>query len=193
MRYRNLLPAMMAFALAFVLVPVKAFAVERAVAEFIDTQGRSIGRANLEETPHGVLLTIRVDGLSPGPKAFHIHERGTCEDPEAEFDAAGAHLGSATAKHGLRHPEGPEAGDLPNLVAGEDGAVRAELFTTMVSLGGAEGRTTMLDEDGAALVIHEDADDHFSQPIGGAGSPVACGVIVAVATPADQNHESAGN
>jgi superoxide dismutase, Cu-Zn family len=86
MWYRSLMPAMLAS--AFVLAPTAASAAQRAVAEFIDTQGRSIGQAELEETPHGVLLTVSVDGLSPGPKGFHIHDRGTCEDPEAEFEAA---------------------------------------------------------------------------------------------------------
>ncbi|HBJ40113.1 MAG TPA: hypothetical protein DDZ20_04910 [Hyphomonas sp.] len=34
-----------------------------------------------------------------------------------------------------------------------------------------------MDEDGSALIIHEAEDDHMTQPIGGAGARVACGVI----------------
>ncbi len=37
--------------------------------------------------------------------------------------------------------------------------------------------TVETDADGIALVIHEDRDDHLTQPIGGAGARVACGVI----------------
>ena len=33
------------------------------------------------------------------------------------------------------------------------------------------------DADGSALVIHANPDDHMSQPIGGAGARIACGVI----------------
>ncbi|HBX92207.1 MAG TPA: superoxide dismutase, partial [Hyphomonas sp.] len=36
---------------------------------------------------------------------------------------------------------------------------------------------SLLDEDGSALIIHEAEDDHMTQPIGGAGARVACGVI----------------
>ena len=53
----------------------------------------------------------------------------------------------------------------------------AEVFTTHARLT-AEGPGQWLkDQDGSALVIHANADDHTSQPIGGAGDRVACGVI----------------
>jgi Cu-Zn family superoxide dismutase len=61
----------------------------------------------------------------------------------------------------------------------DDGSVKVEMFTPLASLGGAEGRATMLDEDGAALVIHINRDDHITQPIGGAGPRIACGVVKA--------------
>ena len=41
-----------------------------------------------------------------------------------------------------------------------------------------DGAAALMDEDGAALVIHAMGDDHVSQPIGGAGGRVGCGVIV---------------
>ena len=44
----------------------------------------------------------------------------------------------------------------------------------LVALGGDRG---LLDEDASALVIHANPDDHMSQPVGGAGGRVACGVI----------------
>ena len=47
----------------------------------------------------------------------------------------------------------------------------------LFSLDGRGGRAKILDEDGAALVIHENRDDHATQPIGGAGARVFCGVI----------------
>ena len=43
--------------------------------------------------------------------------------------------------------------------------------------GGAEGATPLLDEDGAALVIHAGADDYESDPAGAAGDRVACAVL----------------
>lgn len=36
----------------------------------------------------------------------------------------------------------------------------------------------LLDQDGSAVIIHDQPDDHLSQPIGGAGARIACGVIM---------------
>ena len=35
----------------------------------------------------------------------------------------------------------------------------------------------LLDEDGSAVIIHENPDAHLTQPIGGAGGRIACGII----------------
>jgi Cu-Zn family superoxide dismutase len=32
----------------------------------------------------------------------------------------------------------------------------------------------LIDQDGAAIVVHASPDDHETQPIGGAGARVAC-------------------
>jgi Cu-Zn family superoxide dismutase len=53
----------------------------------------------------------------------------------------------------------------------------AELYSPRVSLKGAGGRPSLLDADGSAIVVHANPDDHNSQPIGGAGARVACGVV----------------
>jgi Cu-Zn family superoxide dismutase len=42
------------------------------------------------------------------------------------------------------------------------------------------GTAPLLDEDGSAFIIHENADDHMTQPIGGAAGRIACGVIKAM-------------
>jgi Cu-Zn family superoxide dismutase len=39
------------------------------------------------------------------------------------------------------------------------------------------GKSALLDDDGAALVIHEAADDHRTDPAGNAGDRTACGII----------------
>jgi Cu-Zn family superoxide dismutase len=69
------------------------------------------------------------------------------------------------------NPDGPEMGDLPNIWAAADGSAGYEAFSSLFTLGEA------LQEDGIALVIHADRDDHLTQPIGGAGPRVACGVL----------------
>jgi superoxide dismutase, Cu-Zn family len=163
----------------FALAAGIAHADEQAAAEFIDREKKPVGSALLTESPHGVLIYLDLKGLPPGPKAIHLHSVGTCEDPEEGFVASKGHLNPDGKEHGLMNPEGPDAGDLPNLHVREDGTVQTEIFTSLASLGGADGRAKILDGDGGALVIHINRDDHITQPIGGAGARIACGVIKA--------------
>ncbi len=168
-----------AAAIAFLGLTSMAQASDRASAEIIDRQGQVIGSATLTDGPHGMLVHVSVKGLPPGPKAIHIHSVGTCADPAEGFVASKGHLNPHGKAHGLMNPDGPDAGDLPNLFVHADGSVEVEMFTMLASLAGAEGRPALLDDDGAALVIHENRDDHMSQPIGGAGARIACGVVKA--------------
>lgn len=146
-----------------------------ATAALISPDGEPVGEAQLTETPnHGVLVQLRVEGLEPGAHGFHIHETGACTAPD--FSSAGGHYAPRGNAHGLLHPDGKHVGDLLNLIVPESGMVVAERLATDVTLEpGAEG--SLFDDDGSALVIHANADDYESQPSGGGGPKVACGVI----------------
>lgn len=150
-----------------------------ASAKFVNTEGQVIGEAQLQQGATGVLIKVRVEGLEPGAHAIHIHSVGKCEP---DFKASAGHVHSDKKVHGLLNPDGPDSGDLPNIYVGNDGTATAEFFTTRVSINdrGQEGIGIVLDADGSALVIHANADDHVTQPIGGAGDRVACGAIVGV-------------
>lgn len=169
------LPSMLAAAAFVIAAP--ASAADRAVASILDRQGAQVGEATLVESPHGVLIHVSAKSMPPGPKAIHIHSVGNCDDGSEGFVASKGHLNPGGRPHGLMNPEGPDAGDLPNLFVHADGSVEAEFFTTFASLDGKGGRAAILDADGAALVIHEKRDDHLTQPIGGAGPRFFCGVI----------------
>ena len=111
---------------------------------------------------------------------MHLHAVADCGG--AGFKQAGAHINHPghMAPHGLLNPNGPDAGDLPNIHAGADGRATAEVFTTLVRMRDGkdgDGRPALLDRDGSALIIHANPDDHQSQPIGGAGDRVACALI----------------
>ena len=177
MRTKAALSMMSILALAAMGAQAAHHGAKSATAAFIDKESNSVGTATLTESPHGLLIHLDLKGLPPGPKAIHIHTVGTCEDPAEGFVASKGHLNPDGKEHGLMNPAGPDNGDLPNLFVREDGTFEAEFFTTLASLGGAEGRAKVLDEDGAALVIHINRDDHITQPIGGAGPRIACGVI----------------
>jgi Cu-Zn family superoxide dismutase len=140
-----------------------------ALAE-LESPGKRNGLATFDASPHGVLIGIHFGSLPPGVHGMHLHAKGDCSD--AGFQSAGPHVHTgAPGAHGLLNPKGPEAGDLPNLIVGEDGRAQVQLFTSLIRL------PALLDADGAAIVVHAGPDDHVSQPIGGSGARIACGVI----------------
>jgi Cu-Zn family superoxide dismutase len=142
-----------------------------AVAELIDGKANPVGTAQLNQLEQGVQIVVAVSGLPAGKHALHIHETGGCEPP---FESAGGHFNPTDVEHGWDNPEGPHAGDLPNIYVGE-GAVQVEYITDRLTL--EDGETSLFDDDGAAIVIHEGQDDYLSEPSGDAGMRLACGVI----------------
>jgi Cu-Zn family superoxide dismutase len=146
---------------------------DAAQAEVRDAQGSSLGVVELRSADFGVILSGTLTGLSPGEHGFHIHETGSCEPPT--FESAGSHFEPAGRQHGFHNPEGPHAGDLRNLVVSEDGSALVDAADSLVTL--RDGANALLDGDGAALVVHPNPDDYRTQPSGGSGEPIACGVI----------------
>jgi Cu-Zn family superoxide dismutase len=138
--------------------------------------GAAIGTVTLTDAPTGVLLHIEASGLAPGWHGIHFHEKGDCSD--AGFKLSGGHVHTMTPSvHGLLNPQATDQGDLPNVHAGADGRVMAELFSPLVALHGGTPRANLLDADGSAIIIHASPDDYSTQPIGGAGARVACAVV----------------
>ncbi|GEN30807.1 Cu-Zn family superoxide dismutase [Cerasibacillus quisquiliarum] len=139
-----------------------------------NTEGEKIGEASLSQVEDGVLISLQASHLPPGLHGFHIHEKGMCEKPT--FESAGPHFNPTNKKHGFDHPEGPHAGDLPNIEVKEDGTIQVEIVAKMVTLEMGK-ENSLLQDGGTSLVIHSEADDYYSQPAGNAGDRIACGVI----------------
>ena len=145
-----------------------------ATTELRNAEGRVLGTASFTQISAGVRIVLEVRGLPPGAKAVHIHEAGRCEGPA--FATAGSHFNPDKRQHGLLNPQGPHAGDLPNITIDADGSGRLETTTDRVTLGG--GPTSLFDGDGLALVVHGSPDDFKTDPTGNSGARIACGVIV---------------
>lgn len=144
-----------------------------AKAGLLDSSGTRVGLATFSQQDGEVHLGISVAGLSPGEHGMHIHESGACAPPG--FESAGGHLNPGSKQHGLLNPDGPHAGDLPNLVVEADGSADTTLAVSASLL--SKGPESVLGAQPRAFVIHADPDDQVTDPSGNSGSRVVCGVI----------------
>lgn len=145
-----------------------------ASATLFDASGRQVGVVALTEDGSSVLVSGNFQSLAPAQHGIHFHTVGRC-DTTGAFASAGGHFNPASRKHGLENPEGPHAGDLPNLVIDSSGTGRYRTTTSRVTLG--TGSASLLDADGSAVVVHALADDQRTDPAGNSGARVACGVV----------------
>lgn len=169
-----------ALSAAMIATPVLAMddpmITARATTMIINNDGDAIGSATFLQGPRGVLMTLQVSDLPPGKHGMHFHSVGSCTPLDSFADASG-HIMPTMLPHGFFHPDGPHEGNLPNLIVREDGTAEVEIYTNLVMLD--QGDAAVLDEDGSTLMIHINEDDHFTQPIGGSGPRIGCGVIEA--------------
>ena len=124
----------------------------------------------------GSAVSIRgeITGLEPGKEhGFHVHEVGECALPG--FESAGGHFNPAEASHGGPGTSARHLGDLPNAKADENGRALIDITAEGVTLVDRDGAPTAI--LGKAIIVHAMPDDYETQPSGGSGDRIACGVI----------------
>lgn len=137
-------------------------------AEMRDASGRSLGTVTLAAAPTGIALSGHLTGLPVGEHGIHLHAVGQCAPP---FETAGPHWNPTGRRHGSENAQGPHQGDLPNVTVAADSSAHVSLTTPAGALD------SLLDADGASIVVHEKADDYRTDPSGNSGGRIACGVI----------------
>lgn len=140
-----------------------------AVADLASADASPRGTARVSQRANGLRIDVTAESLPPGTHGIHLHMTGRCDAPD--FTSAGAHWNPTERKHGSANPAGPHHGDLPNLEVGANG--RGSLSFTIP----AASLEQVLDADGAALVIHANADDNQTDPSGNSGGRIACGAL----------------
>lgn len=135
------------------------------------------GTVSLRESDGGLMVSLSLSGLRPGPHAVHVHENPACGPGEdgTPGGAAGGHWDPLDSdEHGA--PTDPldakHLGDFGNFEAGPDGT--AEVVVAVAPFPTEEVGVT-----GHAVIVHEGRDDLASDPAGDAGSRVGCGVLEA--------------
>lgn len=142
-------------------------------AQLVGVDQASYGEAIIAEGDNGLILRINAEGMSPGTHGVHIHSIGKCEGPD--FKSAGGHWNPSEKQHGFDNPEGAHMGDIVNLEVGSEGKGSLESIVEGATLKG--GDSPLLDDDGAAFVVHAAADDFMTDPSGDSGGRIACGVF----------------
>ena len=142
-------------------------------ADLKDASGRSVATASLTQSGESLQVRIVATALPPGAHGAHVHSVGACDAPD--FASAGPHWNPTGRLHGTQNPQGPHRGDMPNLLVGTDGRGTLEFVIPAGAI--ARGENRLLDQDGAALVIHAAADDYRTDPSGNSGARIACGVL----------------
>lgn len=132
------------------------------------------GTLSFTQTGEDTKVEGEVKGLTPGKHGFHIHQFG---DATNGCVSAGPHFNPAGKTHGGSTDANRHAGDLGNIIAGEDGVAKVSIIDKQIPLVGPNSII------GRSLVVHEKEDDlgkggnEESLKTGNAGGRLACGII----------------
>lgn len=149
---------------------VTSVEVNKAIAVMHPTEGSKVkGFVTFTKEKNGIRVVAQFEGLTPGLHGFHIHEYGDCSSPDA--GSAGGHFNPAGAPHAAPTAEKHHLGDLGNVEAPKSGPAKYDKVFDFLKF---EGPHSIV---GRGVVVHADPDDFKTQPTGGAGARVACGVI----------------
>jgi superoxide dismutase, Cu-Zn family len=172
MRPQLLIPLALLAGCSTTATPPTVAVNQVASAKMVRADGSEAGVATLSLQDNGIWLEM--SSVAPGQGSFgmHIHTVGKCDAPD--FTTAGPHWNPSGRQHGKDNPAGAHAGDMPNVAADSDGRLSIK---TMLDSAVWSGEGGLFDADGAALIVHEKADDYKTDPTGNSGKRVFCGVF----------------
>ena len=119
-------------------------------------------------------IEIDLQGLPPGKRGFHIHEKGNLSEGCSSLCA---HYNPFNKNHGDLNDINSHIGDLGNIEVDKDGNCKSIIKAKYVKL---LGEYSVI---GRSIVIHNKEDDcgkglnKESLKTGNAGKRIACGVI----------------
>ncbi|MBN9388038.1 MAG: superoxide dismutase family protein [Chloroflexi bacterium] len=144
-----------------------------AQGDLVGADGKSLGHVVLTQGNDGVKVDLIYNGIPAGDHGIHFHAIGQCVPPD--FTSAGAHFNPENKNHGLLAPDGPHAGDLPDLVVPASGNGLYNVTTNLLTL--KDGPDALFGAYGASLVLTANPDDQKTDPNGNSGARIACAVL----------------
>lgn len=128
------------------------------------------GTVSFTQKGDKVLVSANILGLEPNSEhGFHVHAVADCS---GDGTKAGGHFNPDNHAHGYPGQDMRHAGAMFNLKADANGVAILQQTLDTVTL--TEGKYNIV---GLPVIIHRDADDYKSQPVGNAGARIACGII----------------
>jgi superoxide dismutase, Cu-Zn family len=134
-----------------------------------DAKSKISGTVTFTQEMGGVRVVADVSGLKPGKHGFHIHQNGVCASP---FTSAGDHLNPFNLEHSCPPEHLRHLGDLGSIQVGPDGKGHYNQVVDKISVVDPHHLIV-----GKSVLVHAGPDDCKSQPSGGSGDRIACGVI----------------
>jgi superoxide dismutase, Cu-Zn family len=138
-------------------------------AQIKNLKNKVLANVEISRLEDGLGVTVTARKMKKGTYAVHIHTVGKCEGPK--FVSAGLHWNPTGKLHGSMNKGGMHHGDLPNLVIDKKGNGQVQAMIAGGSL------SSLMDADGASVVIHAMPDDYITDPSGNSGDRIACGVL----------------
>jgi Cu-Zn family superoxide dismutase len=166
---RTLILSLSLLTLAACMTASSGGSAPQATVSLASSAGDVRGSARIADGANGLQVSVAAKGLPAGTHGVHLHTTGRCDAPD--FASAGGHWNPTARKHGRNNPDGAHHGDLPNIEIGPDGRGRLSFTVPSATL------SQLMDQDGAALVVHATADDYRTDPSGNSGSRIACGIV----------------
>ena len=117
-----------------------------------------------------MVLNLNVPKMANRSVAVHLHEMGACGDMGKD---AHGHWNPTNQQHGKWGSLNFHLGDIGNVVIDANGKGSLEMETNLWTIGG-DSTSNILDR---SVIVHSGVDDFTTQPTGGAGSRIGCGVI----------------
>ncbi|MBP2833446.1 superoxide dismutase family protein [Aquimarina sp. U1-2] len=132
------------------------------------------GKIMFTESMGLVTMIVKINGLSEGKHAIHIHENADCSSPDGK--STGGHWNPTLEAHGKwGAKDGYHKGDIGNFKVDPNGNGNLTFATNEWCIGCNDKKKNIV---GKAVIVHQGVDDFTTQPTGAAGGRISCGAII---------------